>query len=685
MKRVWSQFAAFLKAEEVPRWFGLSLVLIYLVGLATVANIGIRQARRDGDALVRDGARFALDMLGNRVAQIAVGASEPEEFGDRVRREFGKLAGALPVGAIELVENGRVLVAWDRSREGAPADGDRAAESPRDIRISTVAGSTHGVPGWRFLIPIRTNGSLSRVDPGAHDVEVPATVDEDSSAQGEESHASPGMGERATSASTHERARYLYATVFSARSGTGSPLANAGMFSIILVVLGALLVVYRCVREQMRGVARIAERLHTHGDRIRDELSSLRIADNLALDRVTTAWNELVTLTQSLSEQVEHNEANAELTDVLRNSPGSALADAMNALSDGIIHIADDARLDYANASACRLMDWDQQEVTGTPFPDSATEGMPARIHAIIHQSRLPDGPFAPCSEIVESAGETDGTSSSFRVWVIPIRRQRDDSGCLIVIRDVSQQLRADKAREEFITQVTHELRTPLTNIRAYAETLSSGMFDDPEAITECYNVITKETRRLSRLIEDILSVSQLEVGSIDLELDAVDLKTLLTEAVRDVRGLADEKQIDVQLVLPGKLEPIRADRDKLAVVLNNLLGNAIKYTPADGNVVVGCQLGNNEIMLTVKDNGIGIDASEHGRVFEKFQRGSNPEVREETGTGIGLYTAREIVRRHGGDIELISKPGEGSTFLVRLPQRASRASSLSTNADGST
>src|SRR3972149_5193430 len=128
--------------------------------------------------------------------------------------------------------------------------------------------------------------------------------------------------------------------------------------------------------------------------------------------------------------------------------------------------------------------------------------------------------------------------------------------------------MRADKAREEFVTQVTHELRTPLTNIRAYAETLSSGMFDDPKVITECYNVITKETRRLSRLIEDILNVSQMEVGTIQLHVDDVDLRALLTDSVRDVRGLAEEKNIDLRLALPAKLETVRADRDKLAVVI---------------------------------------------------------------------------------------------------------------------
>ncbi|HEX9641655.1 MAG TPA: ATP-binding protein, partial [Candidatus Krumholzibacteria bacterium] len=281
--------------------------------------------------------------------------------------------------------------------------------------------------------------------------------------------------------------------------------------------------------------------------------------------------------------------------------------------------------------------------------------------------------------ELIETGDAQGRDQSSYRAWLIPLQRARHSGECVVIVRDVSQQVRAERAREEFIAQVTHEFRTPLTNIRAYTETLSSGMFEDPNVISECYNVITKETRRLSRLIEDILSVSQLEVGSIELRVDSVDLKTLLSEGLRDVRGLAEEKDIDVQLVLPAKLEPIRGDRDKLAVVVNNLLGNAIKYTPKDGNVIVGCQVNSDLVVLTFKDNGYGIDPKDHARVFEKYQRGTEPEVQQERGTGIGLYSAREIVRRHGGDIELISARQKGSTFMVRLPRPKTRSSTLST------
>jgi two-component system phosphate regulon sensor histidine kinase PhoR len=202
-------------------------------------------------------------------------------------------------------------------------------------------------------------------------------------------------------------------------------------------------------------------------------------------------------------------------------------------------------------------------------------------------------------------------------------------------------------------------------------------MFDDPKVVTECYNVITKETRRLSRLIEDILSISQMEVGSIQLVADDVDVRTLVSEAVRDVRGLADEKGIDLQMKLPAKLGTIQGDRDKLSVVLNNLLGNALKYTPTEGSVHLGCTMTDTHLTVTVKDTGLGIDPADHERIFEKFQRANDPEVQNEAGTGIGLTTAREIVRRHGGDIKVMSAKGEGSTFVVKIPLSTAHASAV--------
>ena len=401
----------------------------------------------------------------------------------------------------------------------------------------------------------------------------------------------------------------------------------------------------------------------------------MRITD--ARDTVTTAWNELVDLTEDLTRDVERTEANEELCRALQSAGGGALSEALNALPDAFVYVAHEGSFEFLNATAYRLFGWDAEQAQETSLADAEATGVGGRVLSILRAAQRPDGSFAARTESVEVEEGGDRECSSYRVWVLPLRRTQQDDGCVLLVRDVSQQVRAERARDDFVTQVTHELRTPLTNIRAYAETLSSGMFDDPKVVADCYNVITKETRRLSRLIEDILSVSQLEVGSIELRIDQVDLKTLLTDGIRDVRNLADEKNIDVQLVLPAKMQPVRADRDKLAVVINNLLGNAIKYTPEDGNVIVGCQFSSDAVTLTFKDNGIGVDPADHARVFEKFQRADDPRVKNETGSGIGLYTAREIMLRHGGEIDLISEKDHGSTFIVRLPHEMTRAAAM--------
>jgi len=644
LPNLWKSFRGFLTAEEVPRWFGLSVVLIYLVGMGSIAQFGIAQARRETAIRFQGDSQYAAKLLADRVAAIEGSGPADLKWFSACQRALREFMANVPAKSVRVIDGLTVVASTNPTETGTTITARIAGTlQPGGIEIVPLPSSTPSPPSRLIRVPLRV-------------ADVAAASSDGSSAE-----AHPD--------------RYLEA-VLPLEPTMPSSLANqARLLAIVLAVLGALFVVYRCLREQLRGVSRIVDRLESRRDRIEDDLSSLRIGDSL--DGVTKAWNELVDLTERLLATVQRTEANEELSRVLQRSSGGALAEALNAVPDGIVYISDEVRFEYLNSAAARMFGWNAQDANRATLTEAQASGLGARLLELIRGASSPEGTFEARTEALEAGDPQSQDHSTYRVWLVPLQRPRHHGECVVLIRDVSQQIRAERAREEFIAQVTHELRTPLTNIRAYTETLSSGMFEDPKVITECYNVITKETRRLSRLVEDILSVSQLEVGSIELHVDSVDLKALLSDGVRDVRGLADEKNIDVQLVLPAKLEPIRADRDKLSVVINNLLGNAIKYTPANGNVVVGCQVAAETVVLTVKDNGIGIDPAEHGKVFEKFQRGSNPEVQNEPGTGIGLYTAREIVRRHGGEIELISEKDKGSTFMVRLPHRESRAAAL--------
>jgi len=258
------------------------------------------------------------------------------------------------------------------------------------------------------------------------------------------------------------------------------------------------------------------------------------------------------------------------------------------------------------------------------------------------------------------------GQTPRFRI--LPTTSNPTSGEAVVTIEDIGQLRESQRARDNFPYHVTHEFRTPLTNIHAYAETLTRPGFDDEQTRKECYNVIISETRRLSRLVEDILSVSQLEVGTARLDLGAVDLLRLLRQMVQDNLGAADEKRIDLTLSVPPKVPKIRGDKQRLSVLLNNLIGNALKYTPTEGAVQVKLECGAHAVSITVRDTGIGIAPDDQAHVFDKFCRAAHEAVQPVPGTGLGLAIAREVARLHGGEIRLRSELGQGSTFIVELP-----------------
>lgn len=657
MRTVWRKIARFLKAEEVPRWFGLSLVLIYLVGLGSVAQFAIEAARKEAADRFQQASQYAVRSLADRVSYSQDSTATPAQRHGTLQRALRDFAANIPAHWVRIVDSERRIVA-----STTPVEIDTIASWPRDssAALPTAPFAVTEVPGRQ---------------PGVRDVLIRVRISERPRERPAAAAQAPDAARKGAAAAN---VPLFVEALLPPEPIAASSLANhARMLAIVLIVLGALFVVYRCLREQLRGVSHIADRLQARANRINEDLDALRVADTLG--DVSRAWNELIDVMKSLRDAEQKTKADEELSQVLKHAGGGALAEALNAIPDGFLYLKNEDRPEYLNSAARRFFGWGPGEARSFSLGARAATDSGERILEVIRKAQQPDGSFEPRNELVEVVPANGGDQSWFRVRLYPRKHGPNHGECVVLVSDVSQQVRAERAREEFMTQVTHELRTPLTNIRAYAETLSSGMFDDPKVITECYNVITKETRRLSRLIEDMLSVSQLEVGSVELNLDPVDLRTLLTESVRDVRNLADEKNIDIQLVLPAKMEAVEGDRDKLAVVLNNLLGNAIKYTPRDGNVIVGCQFGASDVSISVKDNGIGIDPKDHARVFEKFQRADDPAVHGEPGNGIGLYTAREIVRRHNGQLDLISQKSHGATFLVRLPHSPTRASAATT------
>jgi signal transduction histidine kinase len=451
--------------------------------------------------------------------------------------------------------------------------------------------------------------------------------------------------------------------------------------TLALVIFGGslvlLLLVCRMIHRQLQPLVSIGSNLVRHKERLHHELSSLRLANEG--DAIAQSWNELVRLFELAREAAAKASATSELSAALERNATSSVIEAVNLVPEGVMYLGEGHSLRYANKMACRLL--------GIQFEDGGEEKGSAGTPSPPRQSRYGNGAVWDIGvselgrEIVASiksakrgehfenhSSTVRGTrDSAFLVRVMPVVHK--ERAAVVLITDVSQRAKAEAAREAFVAQVTHELRTPLTNIRAYTETCTE--FNDPKVQAECFNVINKETRRLGRLVEEMLSRSQLDVGTMNVRSDDVDLLALLHEAVRDLKATAENKEIELQAELPSKLPLLLADRDKLAVVINNLLGNTLKYTNPGGSISVGCEADEDSVRIAVVDTGLGIAEEHRSKIFERMYRVDSEEVKSRTGTGIGLTTAMEIVQAHGGDIQVSSKPGEGSTFTVELPLKA--------------
>jgi signal transduction histidine kinase len=237
--------------------------------------------------------------------------------------------------------------------------------------------------------------------------------------------------------------------------------------------------------------------------------------------------------------------------------------------------------------------------------------------------------------------------------------------------QDRTDERTVDKLRDDFVATASHELRTPLAAIYGAAKTLRRANGLDEEGVELLVAIISSESERLARVIDDILLASQLDSGRLRFASTSVDVRALVADVVESMQMHA-QKGVTLRLdASPNGLPAVSVDPIKLRRVLQNLVDNAIKYSPEGGPVVVRVEAGDGRVRLQVNDAGLGIPPSEQERIFDKFYRADPLLARGVGGTGLGLYICRELVQRMGGEIELESEPGKGSSFTVELPVRA--------------
>ena len=322
-------------------------------------------------------------------------------------------------------------------------------------------------------------------------------------------------------------------------------------------------------------------------------------------------------------------------------------------MTDGVVAFAADGTVIQKNPAA--------EEMLGrTIGPDADYAGLFGDIAALeaVLAVRQPD--------YLEGEREENGRSLEF--FLAPFD-QESLGGVLVLIHDVTTQRRNEEMRKEFVANVSHELRTPLTNIRSYTETLADSAGElPPEMEKNFLGVILGESDRMTRIVQDLLTLSRFDSGRSPLNLTRFSFTATLRDLYNAVILEAQRHGHQLTLDLPEDLPDIVADRERVLQVMMNVVSNAIKYTPDGGRIQISAGPAGNKVWMEVDDNGIGIPASDRGRIFERFYRVDKARSRESGGTGLGLSIAMEIIKQHKGSLTLVDKSGPGLRVRVELP-----------------
>lgn len=338
----------------------------------------------------------------------------------------------------------------------------------------------------------------------------------------------------------------------------------------------------------------------------------------------------------------------------------------MSGMVNGIIAIDSSERVLFINHVAERLLNITDREIVGKHLLQVArNNSIDSYLKTILKSKKFFD------TEITID----DSVEKILKLYANPVNQvnENDIEGIIITLQDVTELRKLERMRTEFIANVSHELKTPLTSIKGFVETLKMEDNGNKQDTMRFLNIIENEADRLYRLINDILSLSELEQRIIKTKKESINVEESIIEVVSMLKGQSEDKNIELSVDLDKGLQRLNGDPDKLKQMLINLIDNAIKYTPENGKVVVEAhnlsgETGRDKVVIKVTDNGIGISSQHIPRLFERFYRVDKARSRKVGGTGLGLAIVKHIVILFNGEIKVTSEAGKGTEFKIILP-----------------
>jgi two-component system phosphate regulon sensor histidine kinase PhoR len=338
----------------------------------------------------------------------------------------------------------------------------------------------------------------------------------------------------------------------------------------------------------------------------------------------------------------------------------------LDSMVEGVLAVDEDGQVLFMNERARAIFALASPLAGPKPLLEVVRN---AELHAIARDVTA----LADARPIRREVTVTPAAERVVQVNAVPLELGLRSKAAVMVLHDITELRRLERVRTEFIANVSHELRTPLTAIQGYVETLLTGAIDDPEQRAQFLEVVHRHAERLGRLLNDLTDLSNIELGKVPLDLEALRLAEVVDSALTVVRPSADARQVSLGIEVPDDLPLVQADRDRLQQILINLLDNAVKYTPDGGAIVIrGRQAGASTVEVAVADTGIGIPASDLPRITERFYRVDKARSRKLGGTGLGLAIVKHLVHALGGELVIESELGRGTTARVTLPRHVS-------------
>ncbi len=419
-------------------------------------------------------------------------------------------------------------------------------------------------------------------------------------------------------------------------------------FIFILILLGFILVVTLLLLENRRDNIRLKQINQKVKDLIAGDYS--QVLDMQGSSEITNITNNL----NDLSEVIRLTQENLE-------QESKRLHSILSYMTDGVLATNRRGKITMINDMAKKQLGVQKEDVLNKSILELLKIEDEYELRDLITQ--IP--------ELIIDSQDANGEYLSLRVRFALIRRESGFiSGLVAVLHDTTEQEKEERERRLFVSNVSHELRTPLTSVKSYLEALDEGALTEPIA-PDFIKVSLDETNRMMRMVTDLLHLSRIDNATSHLDVEMINFTAFITFILNrfdKMRGPDEEKKYDLVRDYPITSVWIEIDTDKMTQVIDNILNNAIKYSPDGGKITVTMKTTDDQMILSISDQGLGIPKQDLPRIFDRFYRVDRARSRAQGGTGLGLSIAKEIIKQHKGFIWAKSEYGKGSTFTIVLP-----------------